>query len=81
MFGSKQDKIDRLAQIVEILRRSPQGVSQAELASLLGVPRSTITCDLPILEERGILLQEDEGKLSIFRHPQHSLATARFPYC
>ncbi len=69
MFGSKQDKIDRLAQIVEILQRSPLGVSQAELASLLGVPRSTITRDLPILEERGFLLQEDEGKVSIFRHP------------
>ncbi len=67
MFGSKQDKADRLAQIVEILQRVPQGISQAELASLLGVPRSTIARDLPVLEERGILLQEDEGKLTIFR--------------
>ncbi len=67
MFGSKQDKVDRLVQIVEILQRVPQGVSQAQLASLLGVPRSTIARDLPVLEECGILLQEDEGKLTIFR--------------
>lgn len=67
MFGSKQDKHERLAQIAEVLRHYPDGLSQAEIAAHLGVPRSTIARDLPVLEERGIFLQEDNGKLSLFR--------------
>ncbi len=78
MFGSKQNKVDRLSRIVEILQRAPQGISQAEIASLLGVPRSTITRDLPILEERGILLQEAEGKLSIFRCSLHTTTASLY---
>lgn len=41
-------------------------LSQAELARSLGVPRSTMMRDLPLLEDRGILLQEDAAKISIF---------------
>lgn len=66
MFGSKQEKRDRLQRIVEVLRQHPQGLSQAELARSLNVPRSTIMRDLPLLEECGIFLQEDGDKISIF---------------
>lgn len=66
MFGSKQQKQDRLQRIVEVLRQYPQGLSQAELARSLNVPRSTVMRDLPLLEDRGILLQEDADKISIF---------------
>lgn len=63
MFGNKQDKQDRLERYVELLNQHPE-LSQAELARLLGVPRSTVMRDLPELEDQGIYLQEDEGKLS-----------------
>jgi predicted DNA-binding transcriptional regulator YafY len=66
MFGSKQEKEDRLGQYVEILKEHAE-LSQAELAQLLGVPRSTVLRDLPELEDRGVYLQEDEGKLSLSR--------------
>ena len=66
MFGSKQQKQDRLQRIVEVLRQYPQGLSQAELARSLNVPRSTVMRDLPLLEDRGILLQEAGDKISIF---------------
>ena len=66
MFGSKHAKVDRLEQEIELLEE--ETLLPAQLAERLGVPRSTILRDLPVLEERGFLLQEDEaGKLSIFR--------------
>lgn len=67
MFGSKQGKQERLAKIVEVLRQYPDGLSQAALAQHLHVPRSTIARDLPLLEERGVFLQEHDGKLSLFQ--------------
>lgn len=48
MFGSKQDKQDRLAQIIEVLHHYPDGLSQAELTEHLGVLRSTIAQDVPL---------------------------------
>jgi predicted DNA-binding transcriptional regulator YafY len=66
VFGGKQQKRDRLQQIVEVLRQHPHGLSQAELARSLNVPRSTIMRDLPLLEDQGIFLQEDGDKISIF---------------
>ena len=65
MFGSKQGKMDRLDKEVELLEE--EALLPAQIAERLGVPRSTVLRDLPILEERGFLLQEDaEGRLSIF---------------
>lgn len=64
MFGNKQAKAHRLQRIVEELRRHPAGLTQIELAARLSVPSSTIARDLPLLEDRGVLLQEDAGKLS-----------------
>ncbi len=64
MFGSKEGKAERLEEEVELLQR--EALSPAQLADRLGVPRSTILRDLPLLEEHGFLLQEDEtGKISI----------------
>lgn len=66
MFGNKQDKKLRLDQYAALLQENPE-LSQAELAKLLGVPRSTVGRDLLELEERGVYLQENDGKLSLFR--------------
>ena len=66
MFGSKQGKEERLEQEVALLEQ--EALSPAQIAERLNVPRSTITRDLPMLEDRGVLLQEaEDGKLSIFR--------------
>jgi DNA-binding IclR family transcriptional regulator len=66
MFGSKQGKEARLEQEVALLEQ--EALSPAQIAERLNVPRSTVTRDLPVLEDRGVLLQEtDDGKLSIFR--------------
>ncbi|HEU5100801.1 MAG TPA: HTH domain-containing protein [Roseiflexaceae bacterium] len=64
MFGSKDGKVDRLEQEVELLKE--EALRPAQIAERLGVPRSTVMRDLPAIEDRGILLQEDEdGRLSI----------------
>lgn len=65
MFGSKREKVERLAQYVKLLQ--DEMLSPAQLAERLGVPRSTVLRDLPRLEEQGIFLEEDEnGKLRLF---------------
>jgi DNA-binding IclR family transcriptional regulator len=64
MFGSKEGKADRLEHEIQLLE--DEALLPAQLAELLGVPRSTVMRDLPELEERGVLLQEDEnGRLSL----------------
>lgn len=66
MFGSKQGKQQRLDQYEALLAETP--LTAAELAYRPGVPRSTVIRDLPLLEERGLLLSEDEeGRLHMFR--------------
>lgn len=67
MFGSKQDKERRLERLEQTLREASlsRPLTPAQLAARLGVPRSTVLRDLPLLEERGMLIQEDEdGGLS-----------------
>jgi DNA-binding IclR family transcriptional regulator len=65
MFGSKQGKAERLEHEVELLKG--EELLPAQIAERLGVPRSTVMRDLPELEGRGVLLQEDrDGRLSIF---------------
>ena len=44
----------------EIIQENP-GVRPAELARILGVPRSTVLRRLPSLEEAGYLLYEDKS--------------------
>lgn len=64
MFGNKDQKRNRLEQMVEIIAKSPVGITQAALARLLGVGRSTISKDLRSLEKRGVRLSEDRrGRL------------------
>jgi len=66
MFGSKQGKDERLEQEVALLEQQP--LRPAQIAERIGVPRSTVMRDLPDLEDRGVLLQEEEdGRLSIFQ--------------
>jgi len=62
MFGTKEQKRERLFQLVEMVQAHP-GISQAKLARVLGVNRSTILRDLAELEEMGIRLWEDAGRL------------------
>ncbi len=64
MFGSKDDKSKRLERMVEIIAKAPVGITQAALARLLGVGRSTVNKDLRALERRGVRLSEDRrGRL------------------
>ncbi len=64
MFGSKDEKQNRLERMVDIIAKSPQGITQAALARLLGVGRSTVNKDLAALEKRGVRLSEDRrGRL------------------
>ncbi len=62
MFGNKNDKLERLDAISAVLRSARSGLTQAELARLVGVNRSTINKDLAIIQERiGVLLAEDDA--------------------
>lgn len=67
MFGNKRKKARRLETIGELLGGS-DGLTQAQLARMLGVSRGTINKDLAILQERtGILVSEDDrGILRLF---------------
>jgi predicted DNA-binding transcriptional regulator YafY len=64
MFGNKDKKQNRLERMAEIIAKSPTGITQAALARLLGVGRSTVNKDLAALEKRGVRLSEDRrGRL------------------
>lgn len=63
MFGSKQSKQDRLEQYRQLL--SEEELTQAQIAARLGVPRSTVLRDLVDLEEQGVKLEEEGGKLRL----------------
>jgi len=65
MFGSKSDKQKRLQAARQIIAEHGE-ITPAELARQLGVPRSTVSRDLAVAEEHGLLLCEDErGRLSL----------------
>lgn len=65
MFGGKKDKVDRLQAIGALLRSARGGLTQAELARLIGVNRSTINKDLAIIQDRtgALLAEDDQGRL------------------
>ncbi|KAB8141440.1 HTH domain-containing protein [Chloroflexia bacterium SDU3-3] len=65
MFGSKQAKQARLEREVEIIRAAYE-LTVAELAERIGVPRKTVYSDLVDLHDRGVILQEAEGKVSMY---------------
>lgn len=66
MFGSKQGKQERLGQYKELL--GEEALTTAEIARVLGVPRSTVLRDLPELEDQGVKLEEEaDGRLRLFR--------------
>lgn len=61
MFGNKNNKVDRLERLSEIIKRE-DGVSQADLSRKLGVSRGTINKDLSVIQEKiGVRLAEDEN--------------------
>ncbi len=59
MFGSKAEKHERLAKLIDLVQANP-GITQAQLARHLGVNRSTVFKDLVCLSEMGIRLAQDE---------------------
>lgn len=63
MFGSKQAKQHRHQRIIELFTHYPAGLSMVQLATLIGVPHTTIMRDLPDLEDQGIFLDECDGRL------------------
>ncbi len=68
MFGTKREKQQRLQRYAQVLTEAGP-LTAAELAYRLGVPRSTVIRDLPLLEEQGLLLAEDQaGRLHLFRN-------------
>jgi DNA-binding IclR family transcriptional regulator len=68
MYGNKHEKRQRLKKLAALVALAPHGVTQAALARMLGVDRSTICDDLTDLERLGVLLAEDgEGRLTLFR--------------
>ncbi len=71
MYGNKQEKQERLQAILAVVARSGGAMTQAALARMLGVARSTINKDLVMLHEQGALLAEDEdGHLSLLSGDQ-----------
>ncbi len=71
MYGNKQEKQERLQAILTTVARSGGALTQAALARMLGVARSTINKDLVALQEQGALLAEDEdGHLSLLSGDQ-----------
>jgi predicted DNA-binding transcriptional regulator YafY len=68
MFGNKDRKMNRLLRIGQILKRSDEGLTQAELARKANTTRSTLNKDLTIIQEKtGILVSEDDdGRLYWF---------------
>ncbi len=73
MFGKKKDKQTRLQKMTTLIEETPGGVSQADLARELGVPRSTVLKDLPLLEDAGVMLAEDtRGRLTLFGRCKHA---------
>lgn len=55
--------VDRAIQVIEILANTDRGISLAELARQLDVPKSSLFRILVTLEEKGILRQDRERKL------------------
>ena len=65
MFGNKENKKQRLAQIPTIIQ-THQPVRRSLIARMLGVRRSTITKDINMLAKKGVRLAEDDkGRLSM----------------
>lgn len=68
MFGNKENKLGRLFKIVQVLKESDEGISQADLAREAGTSRSTLFKDLAILQEKtgALVAEDDDGRLSWF---------------
>lgn len=59
-----RDEFEEMADLIE----DEPGITQSELARRMDVSKSTILRRLPVMEESGVLLSEDEqGGLWLFR--------------
>jgi hypothetical protein len=57
----------RLRRIEVLLGKHPKGLRESEIARKLKRHRSTVMRDLPVLEETGVLLMEDDkGHVGLF---------------
>ena len=56
-------------QLADLLRRHPDGLTIREIARFLGVRCEAIDSRLYRLERRGVLLCEDERRVSIYQEP------------
>lgn len=54
-----QKNEEAASKMQQLIEQQP-GITAAELARQLGVPKSTVTRRLPGLEEAGVLLSEDK---------------------
>jgi Mn-dependent DtxR family transcriptional regulator len=63
---ARKAESDRLEAMADTIEEHP-AITQGRLAQMLGLHRSAVTRALPALEDKGVLLVEDDrGRLSLF---------------
>lgn len=76
--NSSVQSVERTFDIIEVLSPAPQGLTLLELASAVGLPKSTVHRLLSTLGNRGYIAQDPESKkylltLKLFEISSHSL--------
>ena len=64
-MGGAIPKSQRLVRLERQLARSPEGVRVTDLADLLGVYRSTVYRDIEALEQTGLPIWQEEGRVGL----------------
>jgi predicted DNA-binding transcriptional regulator YafY len=64
-MGGAIPKSQRLVRLERQLARSPEGVRITDLAELLGVYRSTVYRDIEALEQTGLPIWQEEGRVGL----------------
>ena len=78
MAGRVVNRSERLAQIERILLRNNQGLRVVEIAKACGVDRRTIYRDLATLEQSGVPVSQQDGRVFINR--EYYLASVRLNF-
>ncbi|MCA0350764.1 MAG: hypothetical protein LCH85_02095 [Chloroflexi bacterium] len=72
MFRRYPDSKTRETAIITLLKQSPNGLTQADIARILNYPAKMVMEDLQRLEDHGIYLWQDErNRLAIFKIAPH----------
>jgi biotin operon repressor len=72
MFRRYPDSKTRETVIITLLKQSPNGLTQADIARILDYPAKMVMEDLQRLEDHGIYLWQDEcNRLAIFKIAPH----------